>query len=288
MSRTRAFTLLEVMVAIAILGLSLTVILSAQAGLYASGASAQKMSIAIGLARCRMAEIEEKLLKYGYPGLDEIDEGACCEDEDRQDVRCSWRIERIELPPVQLTGSLGGGTAGGASPASSALDLLGKLASGPKGGASAGALAGGAGGLGSMGGPLGSLLSLSPSESTLAGDGGLHSIATDISDETGGPAGIAGALAPLVMGFVYPQLKPLLETSIRKITVKTEWKEGIHSRDFSIVQYVARPMLPPPDLGGGTTGGSTSSTPSSAGGFGLPGGGGFPFGGLTNPLTGGK
>ena len=65
----------------AILGLSLTVILSAQAGLYSGGTNAQRTSVAIGLARCRMTEIEERLLKLGYPLVDEKDDGACCEDD---------------------------------------------------------------------------------------------------------------------------------------------------------------------------------------------------------------
>src|SRR5262249_23539385 len=47
----RGFTLLEVMVAVAILGLSLTVILSAQAGLYSGSTYAQHTSVAVGLAR---------------------------------------------------------------------------------------------------------------------------------------------------------------------------------------------------------------------------------------------
>jgi hypothetical protein len=41
------------MVAVAILGLLTTVILSAQAGLYSGGAYGQHTSVAIGLVRCR-------------------------------------------------------------------------------------------------------------------------------------------------------------------------------------------------------------------------------------------
>src|SRR3954464_9423014 len=93
--RLRAFTLLEVMVAVAILGLSLTVILSAQAGLYAGGGYAQHTSIATGLLRCRMTEIEERLLKLGYPEADEKDDGSCCDDDLRNDMKCEWKVERI-------------------------------------------------------------------------------------------------------------------------------------------------------------------------------------------------
>src|ERR1043165_1017729 len=59
LNQTRGFSLLEVMVAIAILGMSLTVILSAQGGLSASNRSAANMGTATELGRCKMTEIEE-------------------------------------------------------------------------------------------------------------------------------------------------------------------------------------------------------------------------------------
>ncbi len=34
----------------------------------------------------------------------------------------------------------------------------------------------------------------------------------------------------------------MLEASIRKITVKVTWKEGIQKRDISVIQYVTKPM----------------------------------------------
>src|SRR5437763_16438717 len=116
------------MVAAAILGLSVTVILSAQAGLYSGGAYAQHTSVAIGLARCRMTEMEERLIKLGYPVADTSDDGACCEDDSRQDMRCSWKVERVELPqakppdlsPASSSGSMNLGSSGfGASGAGS-------------------------------------------------------------------------------------------------------------------------------------------------------------------------
>ncbi len=87
-----------------------------------------------------------------------------------------------------------------------------------------------------------------------------------------GLMGGAGALAPLVMGLVYPSLKPMLEASIRKLTVSVEWKDGGRTRKVEAVQYVTNPQqggldpnaavgldqgLPGGLLGGGTTGGSS-------------------------------
>jgi general secretion pathway protein I len=242
--RRRGFTLLEVMVAVAILGLSLTVLLSAQAGLYSGGAYAQHTSVAIGLARCRMTEIEERLLKLGYPLTDEKDDGACCADDDRPDMRCSWQVDTIELPEAKPP-DLG--------PAASAGPSLG--------------LSGGGGSAGPTGGgPLAALTQLTQNPQGLSGDAGIAGIASALQDGTGG----VGALAPLVMTFVYPRLKPMLEASIRKVTVKVSWREGIRDRDLSIVQYVTRPTKAAPVVGIGGDAGALPAATSPLPGRGGP------------------
>jgi general secretion pathway protein I len=199
---SRAFTLLEVMVAVAILGLALTVILSAQTGLYTGSAYAQHVSVATGLARCKMTEVEKKLLELGYPELDEMDEGACCDDGDRRDFTCKWKTERVELPEIDTAAQLGSATG------------------------DAGA------------GPLSTIAQLAMNPASFAGDAGLSSIASQLQEGTGGTAG----LAQLAMSLVYPTLKPLLEASIRKVTVGVLWKEGTQARDLTIVQYVTYPQ----------------------------------------------
>jgi general secretion pathway protein I len=227
--RSRAFTLLEVMVAVAILGLSLTVILSAQAGLYAGGAYAQHTSIANGLLRCRMAEIEERLVKLGFPEVDEKNDGPCCDDDFRTDMQCEWAVERIELPtpdPAALSSASPMGTDAPGSTGGSSGPL------GPLSALMGGSAAGGIPGLGQMASSSGSSLSLS-------GDGGVSSVASALKEGTGG--GVS-ALAQMAMTIVYPSLKPMLEASIRKINVKVTWKEGIQKRDISVIQYVTRPM----------------------------------------------
>jgi general secretion pathway protein I len=228
--KPRGFTLLEVMVAVAILGLSLTVILSSQAGLYSGASHAERTSVAIGLARCRMTELEEHLLKFGFPIDDEKDDGPCCDDESQKDVTCSWRVETIELPepkPLSLgsDGALNLGLGGPGQGPGAGLPGLG-----PSGGADQG---------GSMG-PLSTLNRLATAPQTLVGDGGVSSFASTLREGTGG----VDAIAQLVMTFVYPKLKPMLEASIRKLTVTVTWREGIRSRDFSVVQYVTHPTRP--------------------------------------------
>jgi general secretion pathway protein I len=245
--KTRGFTLLEVMVAVAILGLSLTVILSAQAGLYSGGAYAQHTSVAIGLARCRMTELEERLLKLGYPEVDTSDDGACCEDDSRQDMRCTWKVERVELPdakPPDLStassaGGLGLGSSGFGAPPAGSSSLPG-------------------------GNAIGAIAQIASNPNALSADAGVGGIASALQG-----AGGVGGIEALAMSFVYPVLRPMLETSIRKVTVTVDWHEGTQKRDLTIVQYLTRPMRAPPPLPG-TSG---SATPASSGAPPLP----FPF-----------
>src|ERR1051325_11139703 len=78
---TRGFTLLEVMVAIAILGLGLTIILSSQAGLFSSASRGEHLTIASNLLRCKMSEIELTAAQKGFQLTDENDDGPCCDEE---------------------------------------------------------------------------------------------------------------------------------------------------------------------------------------------------------------
>lgn len=113
----QGFTLLEVMVAVAILGLGLTAILSAQAGTFAMSAHARNLSVATTLARCKMGEIENQLLKEGFQELEVNESGPCCEDDTTPNIQCSWKIEKIELPQpnygaLDLNSGLDLGTSG--------------------------------------------------------------------------------------------------------------------------------------------------------------------------------
>ena len=93
-----AFTLLEVMVAVAILGIALTAIFSSEAGAIRVGARARHMSVASLLARCKMGEIEENILREGMPAVSDDGRDECCEGGEQQGFRCEWSVERVELP----------------------------------------------------------------------------------------------------------------------------------------------------------------------------------------------
>jgi general secretion pathway protein I len=218
----RAFSLLEVMVAIAILGLTLTVILSAQGGLAASNRSAANMGTAVSFGRCKMTELEEKLLKLGFQETDQIETAvACCDDQLDERFKCDFKVEKIELPNMNSGNSLGdGGTLLGANSA-----LLGpqNVGGGP------GLDLSGDGGLQALGGAIGSQFGV-----------GIPGAPGSGTSAVGG-AGAEGLLG-MVMGLIYPGIKPMYEMSIRRVTVTVKWKEGPNERELPLTQFVTNPM----------------------------------------------
>jgi general secretion pathway protein I len=241
---SRGFSLLEVMVAIAILGLTLTVILSAQGGLAASNRSAANMGQAVQLARCKMTELEEQLLKLGYQEIDQLENGvACCQDSTPEGFTCDTKVEKVEMPNMNTGNSLGdGGTLMGASSA-----LLGQQ--------------------NAAGGP----------GLDLNVDGGLQGLGGQLASQFGaGGAGAEGLLG-MVMGMLYPSIKPMYEASIRRVTVTVRWKEGPNARELPVTQFVTNPqrggfagssLLPD---GGVMDFGATPGTGTGTGGTGIGG-----------------
>jgi general secretion pathway protein I len=204
------FTLLEVLVAVAILGLGLTVILSSQAGLFSSASRGEHLTVATNLLRCKMSEIELELEQKGFSLTDENDEGPCCGDDEGEGFSCAWKIERVELPPLpdsSLDADGGTGESGSGEPAGmGALSALSKLGA-------PGATADGQSPAAAAGAVMEQLSSANSS-------------------------GLEG----LVMGLVYPSLKPMLEASIRRVTLKVTWREGVRPRELEVTQFLTRPQ----------------------------------------------
>jgi general secretion pathway protein I len=241
-TRERGFTLLEVLVAIAILGLGLTVILGSQVGLFTNAARGEHLTVATNLARCKMGEIEVKLLSLGYQLGDEHDEGKCCEGEEDDSYRCVWKIERVTLPELPLSGLDGGTNNPGGD---GGLDL----------------------------GAIGLLTGLNQPGGKQLGDKAKPADLAQTLSAAPNPMG----LAPMMMSMVYPTLKPMLEASIRKVSVTVQYKEGKFDRELAITQYVTNPqqgqLLSGLDggLGGpGNTGTATGTGTGTGTGFGGP------------------
>ena len=94
----RGFTLLEVMIAVAILGLSLTAIFSSEVGAANVAARARRQNVAATLARCKMGEIEQAIAIEGLPAIEKKDTDNCCEHAPVEGFECDWIVGRIILP----------------------------------------------------------------------------------------------------------------------------------------------------------------------------------------------
>jgi general secretion pathway protein I len=250
--------LLEVMVAVTVLGLVLSVVLSAQGGLSASNRVAEKSGTATQLLRCKMVEVEEQLLKFGFQEIDKVDTDLpCCEDQDTADFRCDVRVEKVELPNPNSSSGDGG--------VGAALNL------GGPGGIASGLAAAGAGAA-TAGGPqaaLGAVANVTGMNLSL--DGGLQDLGNQVLAQGAGAVGGAEGLLQMAMGLIYPSLKIVLEASIRRVTVTVKYKQGLRPQSQSLMQYVTQPQR----------GGLASDVVPGMMPSGVPGGGAAPPGGTT-------
>jgi general secretion pathway protein I len=105
----RAFTLLEVMVAVLILSISLASLFSAQTQAVGASQFIKHVAVASQLARCRMSEIELEMLREGFELAEfgDWEEGPCCELRDERvtltgidPFSCRWRLETVTLPSM--------------------------------------------------------------------------------------------------------------------------------------------------------------------------------------------
>ena len=203
------------MVAIAILGLSLSAILASQGDSAQWNKQSANYGVAINLGRCKMSELEEDLLKKGYLENDDIiTEVPCCnanmgavEMTGVAQFICDTKVERVTMPDPP--GGFGGSDAGTTSASSSST-------------------------------PLGSLLS--PSGGVMDLDGGLGALSSTLGGTGDNAGGGASGMLSFVMGMVYPSLKPMMEASIRRLTVTVRWKEGSNPKEFSLTQFVTNPQ----------------------------------------------
>jgi general secretion pathway protein I len=135
--------------------------------------------------------------------VDQESEGDCCMDESEGGFRCSWKVQRVELPEAS---GMEGDADGGVDTEST--------------------------------GAFGALLDLQENGATALGEGAdISALAENLGSASTGTDG----LVSMVMGFVYPSLKPMLEASIRKIVVTVAWNEGVKERTLVVTQFVTDP-----------------------------------------------
>ena len=110
--RADGFTLLEVMVALAILALSLTVISQAQTMAARTVGRSKHVTIATMLARQLMVETEDKLFEEGFSDFDEEKKDNFRELGFKQ-YSYTLKVDKVELPPNINADSLAKAASGG-------------------------------------------------------------------------------------------------------------------------------------------------------------------------------
>jgi len=201
MKRNAGFTLLEVMVAIAILALALSAIFSSEAGAARMAHRARKTGLAALLARCKMGEIEEQVMIEGFPAIFDSGSDNCCEEGEIEGFSCDWEIHPVVLPDTMfeldeegLSEAFANETQGQTE---GQAEGEGKDAVDPND-------------------PFGG----SSTEDLLSGGGDL------------------GGLASIAMQYAYPVLKPSFEGQIRRATVVVRWNEGNVEHTIDVTQYL--------------------------------------------------
>ncbi|MFP2909012.1 prepilin-type N-terminal cleavage/methylation domain-containing protein [Pyxidicoccus sp. 3LFB2] len=152
MRRNQGFTLLEVVVALAILGLALMAIFDLNAGAVSNHVYTKRLTVASLLARSKMTDIEQKLYDDGFSNDDDEESGDFSDDGWPQ---FKWRARIIApktegVTPDQLIGAIFNlpiGDSGDGDPMGGIASLFGGGAGG-KDGASGGPQPAGLGGMG--------------------------------------------------------------------------------------------------------------------------------------------
>jgi general secretion pathway protein I len=227
-TRRAGFSLLEVVVAMAILSLSLMAIFRLNSGAVAMHAYTKRLTVATLLARSKMTDIEQELYDKGF-NVDDQDESGDFSDEGYTSFK--WRARIIApktegLSSEQLIsavfglpglGSLfgGSGSSPGGSTAASAASTLASSSGGP----TAGLLAPGAslaGGMGAMSGML---------------------------------------QGPLT------QMTQQLTQAVREIRLSVSWKDGRTPESIDLVTHIV--SLAPGDERNGVSASASGTTPGS-------------------------
>jgi len=209
----RGFTLIEVMIGLALLGLALTVLIKSAAGSIFNARQAQMMGVVTDLARAKMYDLEEELIKDGFneTGLSDGDD-ACTDFEPFDDEGwsgVSWcaKIVQVELPSWDK------------------LQDLSKAGSGS-----------GSGGAAGSGSALGSAFGEPPTGGF--GDSALGGMMSMLGGGFGGGGGDADSqMGASFIQSQYSLVQQILKDSIRKVTLDLQWQVMGSKRDLRVVAY---------------------------------------------------
>ncbi len=243
----RGFTLLEVMIGLALLGLALTVLIKSAAGNIFNAQQAHMMGVVTDLARAKMYDIEEKLLKDGFTDSNQSEDDKAFEDEGWPQIQYSYKVEEVELPGWDALQALAQGKAS-------------KAGSGSGGGSGEG---------GFQDSALGGMLSM------FGGGGG--------GGSGKGSADIGSAMGASFVQSQYTMFQQILKVSIRKVSLTVKWQVMGSDRDMKVVAFFTDAAAMDKVLSGtgaqdlddkAGSGGGSSKPPTGGGGGGGGGGSG--------------
>jgi general secretion pathway protein I len=252
--KQKGFTLLEVMVALALLGLGLVVLIKSAANNINAAEQSHMMGIATDLARGKMYDIEEQLLKDGFTDTDQSQVDLKPFDtEGWPNIFYSYKVEQVEMPDFDQLTAMAQGRQGSGAYAASAGSGSNYY------GSAFGSAYGSGFGPDQVGGfqnsALGGMLGM-------FGGGGASS-------------GVAGSQAGSLIQSQYSMFQQILKASVRKVTLTVSWKVmGIDNSmrvvcfftDASAMDKVLNGLGTqelPDSSGSGSGGGSNTKTPPS-------------------------
>lgn len=201
------FTLIEVMLALAVLALALMVLVKGVYGNIAGAQDAFYMGVATDLARGKMYDLEEELLQEGYQETEQEITGDFSE-EGWPAITWKARIEPVELPNYDVLMGLSKDQGGEARDAGTGPEGEGEGESNMDRFQSS-----------ALGGMLGML--------GMGGGGGGDDATTASEAATGG-----------FIQMQYELVKRVLKESIRKITLTVSYDTGLDKQSFDTVLYV--------------------------------------------------
>lgn len=253
-ARQSGFTLIEVMFALALLGLALVVLIKSAAGSVFNAEQAHMLGIATDLGRGEMNEIEETLLKDGFQDTDQTQDWKGFDELGWPNIKYSYKVEVAEMPTFDQLTAMANGSAGSNAAAGSGSALHSVYGTGS--------------GFGS-----GSDFSLS--------NGAVDPLATFQNSTLGGMMGmmgglsggsdIAGAGAGALIQSQYSMFQEILKDSVRKVTLKLKWQVLGSDRDLTFVAFYTDASAMDRTLNGlgandtSGTGSGSSSTGSGTG-----------------------
>ncbi len=234
----RGFTLMEVMIGLALLGVALTVLIKSAGNSIFSARQAQMMGVVTDLSRSKMYDIEEKLIKDGFTDTDQSEgdigepaatkvgeppreagkrTGECFEDEGWPNICYAYRVELVELPSFEELQQMAQGRAAGSA------DSAGSGRSGSGSGSGSDFVEEGGFQNSALGGMLGQL------------GGGL-------GGGTGGASGdIDSSMGAAFIQGQYQMVQQTLKASIRKVTLVVWYDVMGRERDLKTVAFFTDP-----------------------------------------------